>query len=185
MYKELYELVLKEHRRVFEEQPEEELEALMDAVMSAERIFVFGAGREGIAARSFAMRIMHLGKETFWLLDDTTPGMKEGDLFLAVNGSGRIGFIDYFLDQAKKTGARIAVITGAPAERTPSEADVNVFVPAAVYKGTDKRVVPSEQPMGNLYEQHLFLLFDILVMMLEKKMGLIHAQMESRHRNVE
>lgn len=31
MYKELYELVLKEHRRVFEEQPEEDLEALMDA----------------------------------------------------------------------------------------------------------------------------------------------------------
>ena len=76
MYKELYELVLKEHRRVFEEQPEEDLEALMDAVMSAERVFVFGAGREGIAARSFAMRIMHLGKETFWLLDYTTPGMK-------------------------------------------------------------------------------------------------------------
>ena len=121
MYKELYELVLKEHRRVFEEQPEEDLEALMDAVMSAERVFVFGAGREGIAARSFAMRIMHLGKETFWLLDDTTPGMKKGDLFLAVNGSGKIGCIDYFLDQAKRTGAKIAVITGAPAERTPGK----------------------------------------------------------------
>ena len=131
MYQELYELVLKEHRRVFEEQPEEDLEALMDAVMSAERVFVFGAGREGIAARSFAMRIMHLGKEIFWLLDDTTPGMKKGDLFLAVNGSGKIGCIDYFLDQAKRTSAKIAVITGAAAERTPGEADVNVCVPAA------------------------------------------------------
>lgn len=185
MYKELYELVLEEHRKVFEAQPTEDLEALMKAVAEADRIFVFGAGREGIAARSFAMRIMHLGKETFWLLDDTTPGMGKGDLFIAVNGSGRIGYIDYFLDQARKTGAKIAVITGAPTERTPSEADVNVFVPAAVYKGTDPRVVPSAQPMGNLYEQHLFLLFDILVMMLEKKMKLTHEQMESRHRNVE
>ena len=97
----------------------------------------------------------------------------------------RSGFIDYFLDQAQKTGAKVAVITGAPKERTPSQADVNVFVPAAVYKGTDPRVVWSEQPMGNLYEQHLFLLFDILVMMLEKDMGLTHDQMEARHRNVE
>ena len=185
MYKELYELVLEEHRKVFEAQPRKDLDALMKAVAEAGRIFVFGAGREGIAARSFAMRIMHLGKDTFWLLDDTTPGMREGDLFIAVNGSGKIGYIDYFLDQARKTGAKIAVITGAPTERTPSEADVNVFVPAAVYKGTDPRVVPSAQPMGNLYEQHLFLLFDILVMMLEKKMKLTHEQMESRHRNVE
>lgn len=185
MYRQLYEMVLEEHRKVFEAQPQECIRALMDAIKSAGRVFVFGAGREGIAARSFAMRIMHLGKEVFWLLDDTVPGMREGDLFLAVNGSGRIGFIDYFLDRAHKTGAKVAVITGAPAERTPSQADVNVFVPAAVYKGTDPRVVPSAQPMGNLYEQHLFLLFDILVMMLENEMGLSHEQMEARHRNVE
>ena len=127
MYQQLYEMVLKEHRKVFEAQPVEDLEALMEAVKGAGRIFVFGAGREGIAARSFAMRLMHLGKETHWLLDDTVPGMHEGDLFLAVNGSGKIGFIDYFLDQAQKTGAKVAVITGAPKERTPSQADVNVF----------------------------------------------------------
>lgn len=185
MYKDLYEMVLNEHKQVFEAQAEEDIEKLMEAIIEAKRVFVFGAGREGIAARSFAMRIMHLGKDTFWLLDDTTPGLKEGDLFIVVNGSGKIGFIDYFLDQAQKTGAKIAVITGSPKERTPMEADVNVFVPAAVYKGTDDRVVPSVQPMGNLYEQHLFLLFDIIVMMLEKKMNLSHDEMESRHRNVE
>ena len=185
MYKSLYETVLEEHRRVFEAQPLADIEQLMETIIEAKRVFVFGAGREGIAARSFAMRVMHLGKDTFWLLDDTTPGMQEDDLFVVVNGSGKIGFIDYFIDQAKKTGCKVAVITGSPAERTPAEADVNVFVPAAVYKGTDLRVVPSVQPMGNLYEQHLFLLFDIIVMMLEKKMNLSHDEMEKRHRNVE
>lgn len=185
MYKEYYELVLEEHRKEFEAQPLKDLDMLREAVREADRVFVYGAGREGIAARSFAMRIMHVGKETYWLLDDATPGMKAGDLFVAVNGSGKIGYMDYFLDQAGKTGARTAVITGAPAERTPSEADVCVFVPAAVYKGTDPRVVSSAQPMGNLFEQHLFLLFDILVMMLEKEMHLTHEQMEARHRNVE
>lgn len=185
MYKELYETVLKEHRLVFEAQSTEDIDKLMQAIIEAKRVFVFGAGREGIAARSFAMRIMHLGKDTFWLLDDTTPGLQEGDLFIAVNGSGKIGFIDYFLDQAQKTNAKIAVITGSPKERTPVEADVNVFVPAAVYKGTDQRVISSVQPMGNLYEQHLFLLFDIIVMMLEKEMNLSHDEMEARHRNVE
>ena len=165
-YRELYQTVLSEHQRVFEAQDETELNSAMDAIRAANRIFVVGAGREGIAARSFAMRLMHLGKEVHWLWDDTTPGMQKGDLFIAVNGSGKIGHIDYLLDQAKQTGARRLVITGSPGERTPQEADHVLFLPACVYKGTDTRVV-------------------IMVILLGETMGLTAAQMESRHRNIE
>ena len=73
--------------------------------------------------------------------------MKEGDLFIAINGSGKIGHIDYLLDQAGQTGARRLVVTGAPGERTPREAERVLFLPACVYKGTDPRVVKSIQPM--------------------------------------
>ena len=184
-YRELYETVLAEHRAVFAAQDEAELEIFIQEIMAAQRIFVTRAGREGIAARSFAMRLMHLGKETYWLWDDTTPGMKAGDLFLAINGSGKIGHIDYLLDQAGRTGARRLVVTGAPAERTPQEAEQVLFLPACVYKGTDPRVIRSVQPMGNLFEQHLFLLFDILVILLEERMKVTPAAMESRHRNIE
>ena len=177
--------VLEEHEAVFDAQDVEELERFLHAIMEARRVFIVGAGREGIAARSFAMRIMHLGKETFWLWDDTTPGMREGDLFLAVDGSGKIGHIDYLLEQSFRTGAKTGVITGAPGERIPQKADYLLFVPAAVYKGTDSRVIRSAQPMGNLFEQHLFLLFDIMVMLLREEMGLSYEEMESRHRNIE
>ena len=57
--------------------------------------------------------------------------------------------------------------------------------PAAVYTGTDPRTVPSEQPMGNLFEQHLFLLFDIIIIMLAERLGQTPETMESRHRNIE
>lgn len=177
--------ILREHQAVFDAQDMGELLNFIHAVMEAGRVFVVGAGREGIAARSFAMRLMHLGKETHWLWDDTTPGMKDGDLFLAVDGSGKIGHIDYLIHQASLTGAKVGVITGAPMEPIPQIADCILFVPAAVYKGTDSRVVKSEQPMGNLFEQHLFLLFDIIVMLLREEMDLSYEQMESRHRNIE
>lgn len=184
-YRELYEVLLEEHRQVFALQDEMQLESMMEMIIKAARIFVTGCGREGIAARSLAMRLMHLGKETHWLWDDTTPGMQKGDLFIVVNGSGKIGHIDYLLEQAGKTGVSRLVITGAPLERTPQEAEYSLFVPACVYKGSDMRVVKSVQPMGNLFEQHLFLLFDIVVMLLADKMNLTHGQMESRHRNIE
>lgn len=184
-YEKLYRTMLEEHRKVFESQDMEGIRKLMDAVKEAERIFVMGVGREGIAARAFAMRLMHLGKEVHWIWDDTTPGMGEGDLFLAVNGSGKIGHIHYVAEQAKGTGAYVAVVTGGPREKTPALANLVLFVPAAVFNGADKRAVPSIQPMGNLFEQHLFLLFDLIIMLLEKEMGSSHEEMEKRHRNIE
>lgn len=70
MYKELYELVLKEHRRVFEEQPEEDLEALMDAVMSAERIFVFEQAGKGSRRAALPCGSCTLEKRPsgFWMI---------------------------------------------------------------------------------------------------------------------
>jgi 6-phospho-3-hexuloisomerase len=184
-YETLYETVLKEHREVFAKQDVTELEAFVRVIADSERIFVMGVGREGIAARAFAMRLMHLGKEVHWIWDDTTPGMGPGDLFIAVNGSGKIGHIHYVAEEAKKTGATIAVVTGAPREKTPFLADVVLFVPACVFNGTDERATPSIQPMGALFEQHCFMLYDIIIIILEKILGRTHEEMESRHRNVE
>lgn len=184
-YTALYETVLSEHRAAFERQDIQELSRFMDVLKRADRIFVMGVGREGIAARGFAMRLMHLGKQVHWIWDDTTPGMHAGDLFIAVSGSGQIGHIHYVVEQAKRSGATIAVVTGSPRQKTPALADIVLFVPAAVFNGTDERCAPSIQPMGNLFEQHCFLLYDIIVMLLEEALNLSHDEMEGRHRNVE
>lgn len=184
-YNELVQVVLDEHKAVFEKQDLDELREFINAIIKANRIFVMGVGREGIAARAFSMRLMHLGKEVHWIWDDTTPGMTKGDLFIAVNGSGKIGHIHYVVEQAKASGASIAVVTGAPKEKTPKLANHVLFVPAYVFNGTDERVVSSIQPMGALFEQHCFLLYDMIIVMLEEEMKLTHDEMEARHRNVE
>jgi 6-phospho-3-hexuloisomerase len=46
-------------------------------------------------------------------------------------------------------------------------------------------VVPTEQPMGNQYEQHLYLLLDIITILLKDEMGLTYEDMEKNHRNIE
>lgn len=64
-------------------------------------------------------------------------------------------------------------------------ADKVFFVPAAVYRGTDD-VVPSFQPMGNLFEQCLLILFDIIIMtIVDETPGLTFEKMSKNHRNVE
>ena len=39
--------------------------------------------------------------------------------------------------------------------------------------------------MGNLFEQGLFIFFDVLVMMLREEMNVAPEEMVARHRNVE
>lgn len=184
-YKELYNTILDEHKKVFEKQDTKMIEICEKVIIEHDRIFILGVGREGLAAKSFAMRLMHLGKKVHWLWDDTTPGMGKHDLLIAVNGSSNIGHINYVLDQAKSHNTKIMVVTGSPSGKAASiYADYVLFVPGSVYKGIDD-VVPSIQPMGNLFEQHLFLLFDMMVMDIEKTSGITHQEMSNNHRNVE
>ena len=163
---------------------DQQVDAFMTAIARAPRIFVVGAGREGLSAKSFAMRLTHLGKATHWIWDDTTPGIAKGDLVIVVSGGGSIGHIDYVFDRATEAGGEIAVITGDPSGITPQKAKLVLFLPAAVYKGK-AAVEPSTQPMGNLFEQALFILFDQIAVALAERMGISKAAMEARHRNVE
>lgn len=185
-YKEMYEKILDEHRQVFEKLDLAGMREFIETIKQHNRIFLIGVGREGMATRAFAMRLMHMGKEIHWIWDDTTPSIGEGDLLIATLGDGRIGHINYICERAKEAGAMIYVVTGSPSGDTArTVADKVFFVPAAVYRGTDD-VVPSFQPMGNLFEQSLLMMFDIIVMtIVDETPGLSFEKMSHNHRNVE
>ena len=46
-------------------------------------------------------------------------------------------------------------------------------------------LVPTRQPMGNLYEQSALLLYDMLIIALREIMNVSPEEMEARHRNYE
>ncbi|MGO1225277.1 MAG: SIS domain-containing protein [Brachybacterium sp.] len=161
-----------------------QLDAVADAINGANRAFVLGVGREGLAARGFAMRLVHLGLETHWGWDDTTPAVEERDVFILVNGPGTIGHLDYVFEQIRATGATTVVVTGVPEADTPRAADVVLSVPASVYRGTGD-LVPSIQPMGSLFEQCVQVAFDLLVLELVDRSGKDFGSLAARHRNFE
>jgi len=184
--KETAKIILNEYRQVFERLDGQMAERFTKLVRGHQRIFLIGVGREGMMTRAFAMRLMHMGKEIHWVWDDTTPSINKGDLLVAAIGGGSIGHINYVCEKTKEHGATVAVITGSPGnEAVKRLADVVLFIPAAVYRGTDE-VVPSIQPMGNLFEQCLLITLDMIVMKLVDENGDISFEkMEKRHRNVE
>ena len=112
-YEEYSLLVLEELRQVSDCIREEEITMLLQKIHDAERIFLLGVGREGLSTRAFTMRLMHLGKQAYWIWDDTTPGIWPGDLLICTSGSGEIGHEIYICQRAKEQGADIALITAA------------------------------------------------------------------------
>ncbi len=154
------------------------------ALAGSRRVFVLGVGREGLAARALAMRLMHLGLVVHWGWDDTTPNVTADDVFVLVSGSGTIGHLDYVFEQVRQTGAQTIVVTGVTEAATPRAADIMLGVPVTVYRGTGD-LEPSIQPMGSLFEQATLLLFDLLVLDLARRRGLSLDQLAHRHRNFE
>lgn len=185
-YREITEAIAEEHRKVFELLDMDELQTAMDAIKKAENIFVFAAGREGISLRGFAMRLAHLGKTVHWVFDDTTVGIKPGDLYITSEGFGEVGSFTYYLKKVKEAGGEILTFTGNPDGRHVKEfADYVVFVRATAYLAGRTDVVPTIQMMGNQYEQHLYMLCDVIIMLLVEQLGLTYDDLEARHRNVE
>ncbi len=183
-YKDMYKTILKELDEVFERMDTSSINKLIDMINGADKIFLMGVGREGLATKAFSMRLMHFGKEVHWCWDDTTPAVGENDLFIFTSGSGEIGHIHYVVEEIKKTNAKICLVTGVPDRKTGELADHILWVPASVYKGKDN-VVPSIQPMGNLFEQSLFILFDMIIMQLVDSSDTNFKEMSDRHRNFE
>lgn len=162
----------------------DEVDRVVEAILEADTVFVLGVGREGLAARGFAMRLAHLGLRVHWGWDDTAPAVSAADVFVMVNGSGNIGHLDYVFDQVQAAGAMTVVLSAISAARTPQRADVAFIVPAAVYRG-EADLVASIQPMGSLFEQATQLVCDILVLQLADRLDLSFADLVARHRNFE
>ena len=128
-------VVLDELSKVFGRIDEAEIDRIVNRIRESSKIFLIGVGREGLSTRALAMRLMHLGKESHWIWDDTTPSIGTGDLLIATSGSGEIGHIHYVVEQAKKAGAKIVVVTGTPDRKTPALADDTLWIPACVFHG--------------------------------------------------
>ena len=180
-YSELVTAVVEENRRVLTAVNETEIDKLIEEIERARKIQLFALGRMQASMRGFAMRLKHMGFDTWVVFDTTTPAIGPGDL-LIVNCA--VTLVDLnVIKLAKQAGARVAVLTAHPEFENARLADLVVNVPGQIF-GTGSEV-KSIQPMASLLEQALFLLEDIVVMLLIERRRIGMKEMQERHTNLE
>ena len=158
------------------------------------KILVMGAGRSGLVGKAFAMRLLHLGFNSYVLGETIVPSISKGDIVIAISGSGRTRLIVTAAETAKRTGAMVVAITSYPDSPLGSIADVVVRVPGR----TKMRERPDDYfarqilgiheplaPLGTLFEDTTLVMLDGVVYALMNRLGVSEDEMKKRHANIE
>jgi len=168
--------ILTEIGYILNQADEEKVENLVKAILSSERIFITGLGRSGLVARSFAMRLMHLGFKVLIVGEITTPSIKNGDLLVAISGSGETAIVKHIVTKAKELEAIVFLITSKTNASIGEISDQVLILPEI-----EKPVLP----LKSAFEAAAYILLDATIIMIMQKTGVTPQEMMERHSNLE
>lgn len=98
---------------------DEEADQLADHILSSNQIFTAGAGRSGLMAKSFAMRLMHMGFNAHIVGEILTPPLRKGDLVIIGSGSGETKSLIHTAAKANSLDGVVAALTINPESSHP------------------------------------------------------------------
>ncbi|RFA94608.1 6-phospho-3-hexuloisomerase [Pyrobaculum aerophilum] len=175
----------------------EEIEAFVKTIEEIyhlnKKILVVGVGRSGLVGRAFAMRLRHLGARSYVLGETITPSVEEGDLVVAISGSGTTQIVVAAAEAAKKMKARVAAITSYYDSPLGRVADLVVYIPgrtkvAAMDDYFARQILGVHEPLsplGTLFEDTAMVALDAVIAELMKRLGKNEAELAKRHANIE
>ena len=169
---------------VFAAMPEDALDGLIEEIVKAKRIVVFGLGREGLQMRGFAMRLFHMGRDVAVWGDMTAPEVGPGDLFFVSAGPGDLATARALVGIVKGAGARTALVTAQPKGELAKHVDVVTLIPAQTM-ANDRTGRLSVLPMGSLFETAQMIAFEIAILKLRPRFNETAETMRARHTNLE
>ncbi len=147
----LHRAALAEIGAVMDRVDDKDLERLCRAIADAQKIVVYGCGREALQIKGFAMRLYHLGLNVAVVGDMTAPPVGAGDLFLATSGPGETSTVLALLGEAKRGGARTFVLTAEAKGSAARQADEVLLIPAQTMASDRGPAKTSVLPMGSVY----------------------------------
>jgi 6-phospho-3-hexuloisomerase len=169
---------------------EDVITEFMEILTSSENVFVMGAGRSGLAAKAFAMRLVHLGISAYVVGETISPAIYENDCILAISGSGETNTIVSAVKTAKKRGSKALTLTSYPESSIGKISDAVMLVQGRTKIDVDdedyiKRQIKgnyaSLTPLGTAFELTALIFLDGLISELMYKMGKTEYDLKYRH----
>ncbi len=191
--REIGEFILKAVREINLVELERVIESLVENYFGGHKVLVMGAGRSGLVGRAFAMRLMHLGFNSYVLGDTITPSIGEKDIVVAISGSGRTELIVTAAKAAKRVGAKVIVVTSYPDSPLGRIGDVVLRVPGRTKLAREPNYFTRQilgihepiLPLGTLFEDTAIVVLDGIVVELMQRLGKREDDLRAKHANIE
>lgn len=173
------------------------VEKLLQMIMDAKdvKIFVVGMGRSGFVGRAFALRLMNLGFNVYFLGETITPAAGKDDLVIAVSGTGETKMVLTASSAAKEIGARVVAVTSYPESPLGKIADQVVSVKGRTRMGWPReedyltRQILGEReplsPLGSIFENNCMIFLDCLIVELMYRLSKTEEELRKRHATIE
>jgi 6-phospho-3-hexuloisomerase len=175
----------------------DDVEKMMQMILDAKerKIFVVGVGRSGFVGRAFAVRLMNLGFNVYFLGETITPAATKEDLIIVISGSGTTKLAITASSAAREIGAKVIAITSYPDSQLGKTAEHIVFVGGRTKIGWPRkkdyhaRQILGERetlsPLGSIFENNSMIFLDSLVVELMHRLGKTEEQMRKLHATIE
>jgi 6-phospho-3-hexuloisomerase len=168
-------------------------EKLVEIYRKGAKVLVMGAGRSGLVGRAFAMRLMHMGFQSYVLGDTITPSISAGDVAIAISGSGRTELIVTAAKVAKKVGAEVLAVTSYPDSPLGEIADIVLRIPGRTKLAEEKDYFARQilglheplAPLGTLFEDTAMVVLDGIIGGLMHRLNKSESDLKSKHANIE
>ncbi|MEZ0319714.1 MAG: 6-phospho-3-hexuloisomerase [Pyrobaculum sp.] len=192
-YLEIANFILNVLEKINIQEIENFIRLLEESYKSNKKILVVGVGRSGLVGRAFAMRLRHLGARSYVLGETITPSVEEGDLVVAISGSGSTQIIVAVAEAARKMKAKVVAITSYYDSPLGKLADLVVYVPgrtklAAMDDYFARQILGVHEPLsplGTLFEDTAIVVLDSIIAELMKRLGKNESDLAKRHANIE
>ena len=172
----------------------EAIKTMLQKTIDGDRVFLLGAGRSGLVAKAFAMRLMHLGFTVYVVGETTTPAVRPGDVAVAISGSGETRSIADLGKIVKGIGSTLVTVTSKKESTLGKISDIVVLLPSKTKIDSDAGgcleenmlgVYKNLPPLGTSFEITSLIFLDSLVAQLISLTGASEAELKSRHTNIE
>jgi len=155
----------------------DDIETVKELFINSNRIFVYGAGRSGLVAKAFAIRLVHLGIPTFVIGETITAPVQPGDLVFIVSGSGETIPAVMTAEISHNIGAKVVSVTAKRNSEIAKFADITLFIGAWCNDVKRKKYAP----LGTLFESSVWILLDGIVADLLESKKETEETMRKRH----
>ena len=162
--------------KLLAEDRSQDINAAVELLVKAPQTFVYGVGRSGLVARAFAMRLVQLGLECFFIGETITPIVESGDCVLIVSNTGATMSAVQTANIARRVGASVVSITGS---RTSKLAHASTVVIQIKENGLTEAT--RNAPLATLFEDATLILLDGVVAQIMERLGETESTMRARH----